>query len=158
MTRKHPVDLAASVHRRLLNIGLDTGDSLDLLFSRYAIERLLYRLSLSPYANQFVLKGALLFVVWQMPDHRPTRDLDLLGYGDDSAERLRAVFRALCALEVEPDGITFLPDSVVGRRADSLDRCFWQQLQQSDAMERVLAPQSTRRGRDASRSSRCADC
>jgi len=75
MTRKHPVDLAASVHRRLLNIGLDTGDSLDLLFSRYAIERLLYRLSLSPYANQFVLKGALLFVVWQMPDHRPTRDL-----------------------------------------------------------------------------------
>ncbi len=112
MTRKHPVDLAASVHRRLLNIGLDTGDSLDLLFSRYAIERLLYRLSLSPYANQFILKGALLFVVWQMPNHRPTRDLDLLGYGDDSAERLRAVFRALCALEVEPDGITFLPDSI----------------------------------------------
>lgn len=112
MTRKQPVDLAASVHRRLLTISLETGDSFNLLLGRYAIERLLYRLSLSPHADQFVLKGALLFLVWQMPDHRPTRDLDLLGYGDDSAERLRAVFRALCALEVEPDGITFLPDSI----------------------------------------------
>jgi predicted nucleotidyltransferase component of viral defense system len=116
MTRKQPVDLAASVHRRLLNISLETGDSFNLLLSRFAIERLLYRLSLSPHANQFVLKGALLFLVWQMPDHRPTRDLDLLGYGDDSAERLRDVFRALCALEVEPDGITFLPDSIEVRQ------------------------------------------
>jgi predicted nucleotidyltransferase component of viral defense system len=116
MTRKQPVDLAASVHRRLLNISLAMGDSFNLLLSRYAIERLLYRLSVSPYANQFVLKGALLFLVWQMPDHRPTRDLDLLGYGDDSAERLRTVFHALCALNVEPDGITFLPDSIQVRQ------------------------------------------
>lgn len=116
MTRKQPVDLAASVHRRLLNISLESGDSFNLLLSRYAIERLLYRLSLSPHANQFVLKGALLFLVWQISDHRPTRDLDLLGYGDDSAERLRAVFRALCTLEVERDGITFLPDSIEARQ------------------------------------------
>lgn len=116
MTRKQPVDLVASVHQRLLNISLETGDSFNLLLSRYAIERLLYRLSLSPYANQFVLKGALLFLVWQMPDHRPTRDLDLLGYGDDSTERLMAVFRAICTLEVEPDGLTFLPDSIEVRQ------------------------------------------
>jgi predicted nucleotidyltransferase component of viral defense system len=116
MTRKQPVDLAASVHRRLLNISIETGGSFNLLLNRYAIERLLYRLSLSPYANQFVLKGALLFLVWQMPDHRPTRDLDLLGYGDGSAERLIAVFRALCALDAEPDGVTFLPDSIQVRQ------------------------------------------
>lgn len=112
MSKQQSVDLAASVHQRLLNISQKTGDSFNLLLSRYAIERLLYRLSCLPDGHQFVLKGALLFLVWQMSDHRPTRDLDLLGFGDDSAERLGAVFRALCTLEVEPDGITFLPESI----------------------------------------------
>lgn len=112
MTKKQPVELAISVHQRLLNVSQKTGENFNLLLSRYAIERLLYRLASSDHAGQFVLKGALLFWVWQMPQHRPTRDLDLLGYGDSSAERLLGVFRDLCVLEVEPDGLTFLPDSI----------------------------------------------
>ncbi len=88
MNRPQPSNPVASVHQRLLNLSQTTGEEFNFLLVRYAIERLLYRLSQSRYADQFVLKGALLFLVWAVPVHRPTRDLDLLGFGDESAEQL----------------------------------------------------------------------
>jgi hypothetical protein len=79
-------NLPASVRQRLLNISKSTGDPFDLILIRYALERFLYRLSISPYANQFILKGAMLMAVWGGGLHRPTWDLDLLGYGNMSID------------------------------------------------------------------------
>lgn len=73
--------MAQSVRQRLLNRARESDDDYNLLLNRYAIERLLYRVSESPHADGFVLKGAMLFTVWTGALHRPTRDLDLLGFG-----------------------------------------------------------------------------
>jgi predicted nucleotidyltransferase component of viral defense system len=112
MNGPQPANLAASVHQRLLNLSQATGDDFNLLLARYGIERFLYRLSHSSHADKFVLKGALLFWVWAVPIHRPTRDLDLLGFGDSSGEQLARVFREVCLAEVTPDGIAFDPETI----------------------------------------------
>jgi predicted nucleotidyltransferase component of viral defense system len=76
--------------------------------NRYACERLLYRLSISEYAEQFILKGAMLFSIWSDEPFRPTKDIDLLGFGEDSEERLRGIFQQVCSIKPkQPDGITF---------------------------------------------------
>jgi len=100
------------VRQRLLNLSRKTGEDFQLLLTRYAIERLLYRLGESEYAPRFVLKGAMLFALWTGEMHRPTRDLDLLGFGDGSAERLTKVFRDLCSTATPDDGLAFSPDTV----------------------------------------------
>lgn len=98
---------AQSVRRRLLNRSRATGEDYNLLLTRYAVERLLYRLSRSAHAGGFVLKGAMLFMAWTGALHRPTRDLDLLGSGEPSPERLVRVFREVCAQRVLDDGMKF---------------------------------------------------
>ena len=110
MTQKK--NAAASVKQRLLNVGKKTGEDFQLLLTRYAIERLLFRLGASEHAKSFVLKGAMLFALWTGELHRPTRDVDLLGFGENSDERLASVFRALCAEEIADDGLVFEPGSV----------------------------------------------
>ena len=77
-----PRNMGASVRARLLNLARERGQVFDLLLTRYALERLLYRLSISTHRNQFVLKGAMLVTTWFDDPHRPTRDLDLLGFGE----------------------------------------------------------------------------
>lgn len=99
-------DIGASVRARLLTLAREKGQALDLLLTRYATERLLYRLSTTPHRDRFVLKGAMLMTTWFDDPHRPTRDVDFLGYGDPAPERMLAVFREICAIE-ENDGITF---------------------------------------------------
>jgi predicted nucleotidyltransferase component of viral defense system len=105
-------NLPASVRQRLLNLSRKRGEDFNFTLTRYANERLLYRLSSSPYRDQFVLKGAALFQVWSESLYRPTRDIDLLGFGASTVARVERVFRELCALEVEPDGLRLLEDSV----------------------------------------------
>ncbi|MCK5243276.1 nucleotidyl transferase AbiEii/AbiGii toxin family protein [bacterium] len=107
MTKDKPSNVAASVRQRLLNIIRETGDDPNFVWTRYATERLLYRLSVSSYAGDFILKGAMLFMVWTGQSYRPTMDMDFLGYGDNSSERLTEVFRSLCGIDVEPDGLIF---------------------------------------------------
>jgi hypothetical protein len=107
-----PKNLAASVKARLQNVAGKRGEDFNLLLLRYGIERLLFRLSQSPYADRFLLKGAMLFVVWDEKTHRPTRDLDLLGFGPAEKEDLRQIFRAVVATSVVDDGLVFDPDSV----------------------------------------------
>ena len=102
--RKH---LPVSVRQRLRNLRDKTGEDYQLLLTTYALERLLYRLSQSEHADRFVLKGAMLFVALTGKPHRATRDLDLLGYGDASAERIAQVFRQISTTSVEPDGMVF---------------------------------------------------
>jgi predicted nucleotidyltransferase component of viral defense system len=83
-----------------------------LTLTRYGIERLLYRLSQSEYASHFVLKGALLLALWTDRLRRPTRDVDLLGYGDHSQEALAQIFRDICVIDVQADGLAFDPNTV----------------------------------------------
>lgn len=108
-------NVAASVHQRLLNESRARNVDFNLLLARFTNERFLYRLARSPYVDRFVLKGAMLLQIWLPEMGRPTRDLDLLGFGDLSADRLRVIFAELCDQPVESDGIRFLADSVTVR-------------------------------------------
>jgi hypothetical protein len=108
-----PRNVAASVRQRLTNRARDRGEDVDLVFIRYALERLLYRLGMSDQRDRFILKGALLFILWTGEPYRATRDLDLLGFGERDLEALAATFRALCDLPVEEDdGLEFIAESV----------------------------------------------
>ena len=99
-------DIGASVRARLLNLARTRHQAMDLLLTRYAIERLLYRLGTSRHGDRFVLKGAMLVTTWFDDPHRPTRDVDLLGYGDAAPDAMLAMFREIAAVEAD-DGITF---------------------------------------------------
>lgn len=105
-------NVAASVRDRLKKITDETGQDYNTLLTRYAIERLLFRLSKSKHKNRFVLKGAILFALWHETPHRVTRDLDLLGFGESSIEELKKVFGEICAQAVPDDGVIFDSASV----------------------------------------------
>lgn len=109
MSAEHTI---TSVHQRLLNIRDRTGEPFDHLLMRYGLERLLYRIQVSGHGGSFVLKGAMLFAVWHDVPGRPTRDLDLLGFGDPTQDRLRVIFTEACKVRVEDDGLRFDPDSI----------------------------------------------
>ena len=79
---------------------------------RYALERILYRISQSTHADRFLLKGALLFTLWYDMPHRPTRDADLLGFGASDLDAVAQTFRDIAHIKVD-DGIVFDPASVV---------------------------------------------
>lgn len=104
--------LARSVQVRLAGHARAIGVDPNLVLTRYAVERFLYRLSRSSYAERFVLKGALLMLAWLGDTLRPTRDADLLGFGGLSDEALERIVREISAVEVEADAVSFLPDSV----------------------------------------------
>lgn len=108
MTKRN---LAASVRARLFNKAKIDRVNFQRLLVRYALERLLYRLSISPEKDHFLLKGALLFDLWYDVPLRPTRDIDLLGFGLAEIPHLVAVFEAICMQEVD-DGISFDPKSL----------------------------------------------
>jgi predicted nucleotidyltransferase component of viral defense system len=99
-------NIGASVRQRLLNLARLRGQPLELLLTRYALERLLHRLSLSPHRERFVLKGAMLLATWFDETQRATRDVDLLGFGDPAEDALLATFRDIMAVEVD-DGVSF---------------------------------------------------
>jgi predicted nucleotidyltransferase component of viral defense system len=104
-------DLAASVRARLLNIAKADKTDFNQVLVRYALERLLYRLSQSKHADTFVLKGALLFAIWYDLPHRSTRDADLLGFGASDLASIGQTFRDIASVQVS-DGIVFDPASV----------------------------------------------
>lgn len=104
---------AASVRARLKHQADATKQDFNLTLTRYGLERLLYRLSISEHAPNFLLKGALLFAFWYDVAHRPTRDADLLGFGPDDVDTAVNTVRHICKTEAD-DGIVFDPDSVKG--------------------------------------------
>lgn len=104
-------NISASVRARLLNKARAERLDFNLLLTRYALERMLYRLSISQQHDQFLLKGALLFDLWFDVPHRPTHDADFLGFGSAEIPHVEALFRDICRIEVE-DGIAFQPESV----------------------------------------------
>ena len=108
MTMKN---IGASVRERINNKAKADNVNTQFLLTRYALERMLYRLSVSEHRDSFLLKGALLFDLWYDVPLRPTRDIDLLGFGMAEIPHLFKVFEDLCDIEVE-DGINFDPVSI----------------------------------------------
>ena len=104
-------NISASVRDRLLNKARAEKLDYNLLLTRYALERMLYRLSISKQRDQFLLKGALLFDLWFDVPHRPTHDADFLGFGSAEIPHIEEIFRDICRIKVE-DGIAFQPDTV----------------------------------------------
>ena len=102
-----------SVFQRLLNYAKEHREDFNLLLLRYGIERLLYRLSISPHGDKFILKGASLFLVWLGQNYRVTRDADLLCFGPENAEQIAEIFKELCQIVTDgADGIVFVANSV----------------------------------------------
>lgn len=116
MTKSQPKNMAASVHDRLKNLAAKTGQRFNDLLQHYALERFLYRLSVSPHKDTFVLKGALLLRVWEISAIRPTRDIDLLGRTANEIESLADIVSEVCQTDVEDDGLVFDPSSVRAER------------------------------------------
>lgn len=104
-------NVAASIRARLLNKARAEKLDFNLLLTRYALERMLYRLSISEQRGQFLLKGALLFDLWFDVPHRPTHDADLLGFGSIEIPRLEKLFREISQIASD-DGIAFQADTV----------------------------------------------
>jgi hypothetical protein len=97
---------AASIRQRLLNRARHEQETFDAVLNRFGRERLLYRIGISEYRDQFLLKGAMLFALWYDMPHRPTRDMDLLGFGPGELFVLERVFREIAQQPVD-DGLTF---------------------------------------------------
>jgi hypothetical protein len=121
MSRKRPAaNPAASVRARLDQLARRRGVELQLVLSEFAIERLLYRLGISAYADRFVLKGATLLRLWSGDERRATWDLDLLGRGASGVADVVGVVREVCAIPAD-DGIAFVTDSIVGEEIREAD-------------------------------------
>jgi predicted nucleotidyltransferase component of viral defense system len=112
MTEKRK-NLAASIRAKLTNIARERGEELQNLLMRFAAERFLYRISVSEHKDKFLLKGAALFSFWFNEPHRPTKDLDLLGFGKTDVPTLEKVAREICRIDGK-DGLEFLPETVKG--------------------------------------------
>jgi predicted nucleotidyltransferase component of viral defense system len=112
--KRQITNIPASVRRRLLDLARERKEEFNFILTRFAAERLLYRLSTSTHSKDFVLKGAMLFLLWNQHGHRPTRDIDLLGFGEHSIPRLEEVFRTVCGIHCPSDGLDFVPESVQG--------------------------------------------
>ena len=117
---KAPVNLAASARARLTQRARERRENAQLAMTRYAIERLLYRLSLSPFREAFVLKGAMLFSLWAPTPYRATGDLDLLGFGDNAPARVAEIFRQVLEVPSE-DGVIFKPETLRATAARAED-------------------------------------
>ncbi len=114
MSRKIPKNIAASVRQKLLDLSHRQGEPFEQIAVTYALERMLYRLSLSDSADRFVLKGAILFKYWLPGLRRPTLDMDFLGIGFYDVEEVVSVFREALSIAVPDDGLVFDADSLQG--------------------------------------------
>ena len=112
MTARAPKNLAVSLRAKLLLHAKQHGDSFQRILTRYAIERLLFRLTQTEEADRFVLKGAMLFVTWPEHAFRPSGDLDLLGEGNSDPIAMTELFARICQVHVPEDGIIFDPSTL----------------------------------------------
>lgn len=112
MTEIHRKNMCASVRTRLLNIARRTDRTFQEVIIRYVVERFITRLSASPYRNKFILKGAMLFFVWKLDNKRTTMDLDLLGIGKSDPEQISDIFKQVCEISTEDDGLFFDKNSI----------------------------------------------
>jgi predicted nucleotidyltransferase component of viral defense system len=110
---RQPKNVAASTRARLLELSRHRKLEFQQVLSEFAVERLLYRLGISPHAERFVLKGAMLFKVWFEGLHRATWDLDLLGRCNNTVDEVMSAIRDICMVSGE-DGLDFDVTSIKG--------------------------------------------
>ena len=113
---KRVTNIAASVGQRLRNIARERNEDFSLVLTKFALERVLFRVAQSKHRNVFILKGALLFELWTEQRYRPTRDADFLARGENTPERFIAIFKEICKTAVEDDGLRFDAESVRAER------------------------------------------
>lgn len=107
MNPRQITNIPESIRQRLLNKAKADNRPFNELLQYYAMERFLYRLSMSPHVDRFILKGALMLRVWQAPKARPTMDIDLLGRTSNLETAIRDQLRDILSVEVEPDGMIY---------------------------------------------------
>jgi hypothetical protein len=100
-------DIAASVQAKLLGIAKETGEEFERTLVRYAAERWLYRLGISPARERCILKGAALLGVWLPNPHRATRDVDLLGSGPSDDDAITQLITEVSVTPCPEDGLEF---------------------------------------------------
>lgn len=116
MTSRPIKNLPASVLQKLLNNAKQTKRPYTEILRYYAMERYLYRLAKSPYADKFILKGALMFTAWRAATSRPTKDIDVLGRMDNDVANLVRIAKEICRQQIEPDGVVFVENSITGNQ------------------------------------------
>lgn len=110
--KKPLTNIQASIHDRLLNQAKKEGQPYNQIFQYYLIERFLYRLSISQYSDQFILKGAMAIILLDAAFPRATRDIDFLGFTNGSFSSVENAIKFICAINAEDDGLVFIPESV----------------------------------------------
>lgn len=134
-----PKNMAASIKARLLNMSREQGRAFDLLLVRFALERLLFRLSISPHRDNYILKGGMLVTQWLEHDNRETRDIDFLGFGPDEEEAILAVFAEIMAIETG-DGLSFDVDALAASAIREEMEYGGMRLKTSAYLERTRIP------------------
>ncbi len=114
--KKDIKNLEASVRARLQNKAKERYRPFAEILQFYGMERFLYRCSQLEYADEFVLKGALMFTVWNIPERRTTLDIDFLAHHDNKITSIEKVIKEACKVQVVPDGLKFDPKTVVGEK------------------------------------------
>lgn len=109
---KNKKNLSESVYNRLKNLARQKKRPVQEVLKYYSIERFLYRLSISPHRNKFFLKGGLMLMIWNPESHRATVDIDLLAKTSNKIENLENIITNICSLDVVPDGMHFLTNSL----------------------------------------------
>lgn len=109
---ERPKNIAASVKARLLNLAREQSRGFDVLLVRFALERLLFRLSRSQYRHSYILKGGMLVTQWLDHDNRETRDIDFLGLGPDTLDAITGIFAEIMAIDAD-DGLVFAVDALI---------------------------------------------
>jgi hypothetical protein len=137
---KAVTNFAASVRARLLNDSKRRNGDFQLTLHRYVAERFLYRLGVSPHRGKFVLKGAMLFVLWDLTTARPTRDVDLAGYWANDAASLAEAFREICAISYERDGLEYRLDTMTVEPIRSADEYHGFRIQLDVVLARAIIP------------------
>jgi predicted nucleotidyltransferase component of viral defense system len=113
MAKKEIKDIPSSVRARLTARAKEKGEDVQSIFIRYGVERFLYRLSVSAHKDRFLLKGAALFSLWFNTPHRPTKDLDLLGFGSNDISAVEDAIKSICEIKID-DGLELLTETVGG--------------------------------------------
>jgi len=114
--KKEIKNIKASIKARLKNKAQETSRPFAEVMQYYGMERFLYRFSKSKYADKFILKGALLFAVWQISDRRTTLDIDFLARFGNEVATIEKVLRDVCNTSVVPDGLEFDSRTVKGMK------------------------------------------
>ena len=109
-------NICASIYARLQNKARESNRPFSEILQYYGMERFLYRFSRSKYSDKFVLKGALMFMVWQLLERRTTLDIDFLACCDNRVTVIEMLIKNVCNVAVVSDGLRFDSQTVEGHK------------------------------------------